>query len=63
MAKMHNNSYFSLNGTVFLKCPDKTDLAPLAFLQSGGVELGSTEAPLPDDATLMAWARAIVGGF
>ncbi|KAH8069413.1 hypothetical protein JL721_5975 [Aureococcus anophagefferens] len=41
--------------------PDKTELASLAFLQSGGVELGSTEGTIPDDATIVAWGRAALG--
>ena len=61
MAKMRDNRYYTANGSAFLKCPDKTELASLAFLQSGGVELGSTEGTIPDDATIMAWGRAALG--
>ncbi|KAH8057620.1 hypothetical protein JL722_6706 [Aureococcus anophagefferens] len=61
MAKMRDNRYYTTNGSAFLKCPDKTELASLAFLQSGGVELGSTEGTIPDDATIMAWGRAALG--
>ena len=61
MAKMRDNRYYAANGSAFLKCPDKTELASLAFLQSGGVELGSTEGTIPDDATIVAWGRAALG--
>ena len=61
MAHMARNQYYTSNGSAFLQCPDKDHLASLALLQSGGIELGSTEGVLPDDDTLMGWARAAVG--
>ena len=61
MVRLHDNAYFSPNGTVFLKCPDKHHLATLAFLQSGGVENRSTQALQPSDETIVQWARDVVG--
>ena len=61
MARMARNAYYTLNGSAYLQCPDKDHLASLALLQSGGVEVGSTEGALPDDETLIAWGREAVG--
>ena len=61
MVRLHDNAYFSPNGTVLLKCPDKHDEVTLAFLQSGGVENRSTAAPQPPDETIVQWARDVVG--
>ena len=61
MAKLWANAYYTSNGSAFLQCPDKDHLASLALLQSGGVELGSTEGVIPPDEDIMAWARELVG--
>ena len=60
MTRMHDNAYYTPNGTARLKCPDKTAEVPLAFLQSGGVELGSTAAVLPPDVALIQWGREVL---
>ena len=59
--KLTENQYFTPDGEVKIGCQD--DSVPLEELQSKyGMELGSSKAKLPDDETMIEWARVMLQG-
>jgi len=53
------NDYYTQHGNASLECG--TNVLTVAQVQAKGLELGSTAAKLPSDATLLGWAEARVG--
>ena len=51
-----NYSMLRPSGTDLLRDPRSPELT-----LAPGVELGSTEGTIPDDATIVAWGRAALG--
>ena len=57
--ELTENQYFTPDGKVKIGCQD--DFVPLEELQSKyGMEMGSSKAPLPDDETMIKWAKELL---
>ena len=57
---VERNHYMTIHGNASVKCGQKA--LPLAQVQKlAGLEKGSVGSPLPSDATMVKWAREMVG--
>lgn len=58
MCNMANNDYYTPFANATLSCDD---MVLLEDLQAGGVEMGSTNSPLPSNDDILSWARDVLG--
>jgi hypothetical protein len=61
--ELSDNHYFTPDGEAKIGCGDDLSVPLEEFQSKYGMEIGSSKAPLPDENTMIAWARDMLPGL